>query len=54
MGYSLLAVLLLPSFAQADAAILAQRPAVSAKNKSLSCLPATFGSSIAPAATPAG
>ena len=32
MRYSLLAVLLLPSFAQADAAILAQRPAVSAKN----------------------
>ena len=32
MRYSLLAVLLLPSFARADAAILAQRPAVSAKN----------------------
>jgi tricorn protease len=32
MRYSLLAVLLLPSFARADAAILAQRPTVSAKN----------------------
>ena len=32
MRYSLLAVLLLPSFVRADAAILAQKPAVSAKN----------------------